>query len=565
MSDSPPQRRAVSPLTAPIIVIVGLVVAVGAWMLPVNLKSVSPALLEAAGHGTPTLGSYGRDLVDGEKIGPAALVLSAAKAVNDPRASNLEDALQRFAQRQPGLMAWGGWDPFLDPLFKLREDKGYRGSTPVLTFLNVEKARQTLRPYLANSGSEGVQSLLKLRELTNTGSFVPATRPGGQPLDSLILLTGLLYQGGHLSPSLQRELRGLADTAIAKKEFGDLDPFFIDLLSLSRRLDWTQLAELTRRTDSVRTFSEYAHLSRVAPDQLPLIYSAALFSDSADRVALYLIEFGKAGLEDLTTALGFGQGAVRTLVTRKVPVNRTGTPALSSAAEMALTHPQLMLALRYAGVLVGVWLVLRGLDRWVVGPGSLIALPRNLGHMHAGVLALLFALILLVVTEPFLLKAAPASEFRLRVPVLVLSTLAAAAPPDSQPTNTMEPTNLVEIAVFAALQIAVYFLCLRKISEIARRDVSPLVKLRLMENEENLFDLGLYVGIAGTAAAMVLITLGIAKANLIAAFSSNLFGITCVALVKIVHVRPFKKQLIIDGQIPSAPAVVTTARGTAVL
>jgi hypothetical protein len=562
MSDSPPQRRAVSGLTAPIVVIVGIVIALGAWMLPVNLKSMSPALLNAAGEGTPTLGAYGRDLVDGEKIGPAALVLSAAKAVNDPRASNLEEEIQKFARRSPGVVAWGGWDPFLDPLFKIREDKGYHGSTPVLTFLNVEKARQTLRPYLANSGSEGVQSLLKLRDLTNTGSFVPATRAGGQPLDSLILLTALLYQGGHLSPSLQRELRGLADMAVAKKEFGDLDPFFIDLLSLSRRLDWTQLAELTRRTDSVRTFSEYAHLSRVAPNQLPLIYSAALFSDSADRVAVYLIEFGKAGLEDLTTALSYGQGAVRTLVTRKVPVNRTGTPALSSAAEMALTHPQLMLAVRYIGVLFGVWLVLRGLDRWVVGPGSLIALPRNLGHMHAGVLSLLFAMILLVVTEPFLLKAAPASEFRLRVPVLVLSTIAA-APTDSQPTKTMETTNLIEIAVFAALQIAVYFLCLRKISEIAHRDASPLVKLRLMENEENLFDLGLYVGIAGTAAAMVLITLGIAKANLIAAFSSNLFGITCVALVKIVHVRPFKKQLIIDGQIPATATVVTSARGTA--
>src|SRR3954469_10584573 len=111
MSDSPPQRRAVSRLPAPLVVMVGVVVAVGAWMLPVNLKSMSPALLEAAGHGTPTLGAYGRDLVDGEKIGPAALVLSAAKAVNDPRAPNLEEEIQKFARRSPGVMAWGGWDP----------------------------------------------------------------------------------------------------------------------------------------------------------------------------------------------------------------------------------------------------------------------------------------------------------------------------------------------------------------------------------------------------------------------------------------------------------------------
>ena len=50
-----------------------------------------------------------------------------------------------------------------------------------------------------------------------------------------------------------------------------------------KSVDWAQLAELMRRTDSVRTLGEYAHLARVAPDHLPLIYAAALFSDSADR------------------------------------------------------------------------------------------------------------------------------------------------------------------------------------------------------------------------------------------------------------------------------------------
>jgi hypothetical protein len=184
-------------------------------------------------------------------------------------------------------------------------------------------------------------------------------------------------------------------------------------------------------------------------------------------------------------------------------------------------------------------------------------------------LSVLFAVLLLVVTEPFLLQAAPASEYQLRRPVLVIST--AVATSESKPTSTMEATNLISIGVFAVLQIAVYFLCLLKIRDVSQQRVPPLVKLRLMENEENLFDLGLYVGIGGTAAAMVLITLGIAKANLIAAFSSNLFGITCVALVKIYHVRPYKRQLILEGQIAASTGregtepAVTSARGSAVL
>ena len=569
MRDSSAPQRSATAFTAPVLVVLGLLIALGAWLLPVNLKSVSPALLRAAGSGTPTLGAYGRDLVDVEKIGPAALVLAAARSTNDPRAPALAAALEQFATRQPGLMAWGGWDPFLDPLFNLRADPGRRGSTPVLTFFIAERARTTLRGYLSKSGSEGVQSLLRLRDLTATGGFVPAMRAGGQPLDALILLSGLLYQGGHLSPSLQREMRGLAETALQKKELGELEPVFVNLLALGRRLDWGQLAELLRRTDSSKTLGEYAHLARVAPDQLPLIYAAALFSDSADRVAAYLIQFGKAGSEDLKMALGFGQGAVRQLLLRQVPINRTATPALSAAAELALTHPQLLLAVKYIGVLVGVWLMLRGLDQWLVGPWLLPGLPGRMGHMRSGAVSFLLAVLLLVVTEPFLLQAAPASEFQIRRPVLVLSSVIASS--DTQPSNTMEATNLISIAVFAALQITVYLVCLRKIREIALRDASPLVKLRLMENEENLFDLGLYVGIGGTAAAMVLITLGIAKANLIAAFSSNLFGITCVALVKILHVRPFKRQLILQGQIaaslvrePNEPSV-TSARGSAAL
>src|SRR5437764_10736621 len=145
MSEAPPPASSRPRITAPILVLLGLIVAGAAWMLPVNIKSVSPALLRAAGEGTPTLGAKGRDLIDEEKIGPASLFLVAAKATDDPRAPALAEALEKFAQRQPGLVAWGGWDPFLDPLFKLREDTGHRGSTPVINFLNRESARTTLR------------------------------------------------------------------------------------------------------------------------------------------------------------------------------------------------------------------------------------------------------------------------------------------------------------------------------------------------------------------------------------------------------------------------------------
>ncbi|MES1167494.1 MAG: hypothetical protein ABUL68_05765, partial [Pseudomonadota bacterium] len=288
MSDVVPARKG-SPLVVLAWLAAGLVLVVAAWLLPVNLKSISPALLRVAGEGTPSVAAFGRDLTDYEKLGPAALVLSTARSVGDPRAPALGEAIDKLAAHQPELVAWGGWDPFLDPLFNLRANKGPAASTPVLTLCIPEKARETLRAYLANSRSLAVQALLKTRDIGATGRFVPATRPGGQPLDAVILLAALLCQGEHLSPPLQRELRGLAEAAVTAKELGELEAFYLDLLSLGQRLDWVQLGELIRRTEDTKTVGEYAHLARVAPDQVPLIYTAALFSDSADRVANYLI------------------------------------------------------------------------------------------------------------------------------------------------------------------------------------------------------------------------------------------------------------------------------------
>jgi len=133
--------------------------------------------------------------------------------------------------------------------------------------------------------------------------------------------------------------------------------------------------------------------------------------------------------------------------------------------------------------------------------------------------------------------------------VPVIATTAAAAP-ETPSTNatTMDITTILSIVVFAAIQVGMYVICLLKISEIARQEVSSATKLKLMDNEENLFDGGLYIGIAGTATALVLQVLGLIEANLLAAYSSNLFGIVCVALVKIRHVRPYKRQLIVEIQ-----------------
>jgi hypothetical protein len=548
MSPSPQSRSSLA--LAVFLLVLGGSIVIAGLSLPVNLGSLPPALLRAAGEGTPSVSALGHQLLDTEQFGPAALVLATARNIEDPAAPDLAARLDRDTRGNPELVPWGAWDPFLDPLFNLRENRGRTESTPVLTFFITREARESLARYLGNSRSQGVRAVLATREVDRTAQFVPARRPGGQALDAVILLTALLYQGEHFSAPLQRELRGLAETARSAGELGAIETFYLDLLSLGKRLDWAQLTELMRRVESTKTVGEFAHLGRRAPDDLALIYTAALFADSADRVAAYLLRYGRAGLDDLRFALAQGRGAVQQILSRQVPINREAGPTLSAAATLGLLYPRWMLALKYACFVLGAFLVFRGLDTMVVMRTATGALP----HLASSVLAVLTAALIVLGTEPFLLKAEPISEFSISFAVPVLADVADPSSLQSTPpTLAMDAKTLLSIAFFAALQVVVYVVCLLKIGQIERSEVPALVKLRLMENEENLFDGGLYIGIAGTAAALVLQVLGIIQPNLLAAYSSNLFGITCVALIKIRHVRRYKNKLILESQAAVLP------------
>ena len=147
------------------------------------------------------------------------------------------------------------------------------------------------------------------------------------------------------------------------------------------------------------------------------------------------------------------------------------------------------------------------------------------------------------------------NEYRsgIRLPTLSANALAAATTPTTPEDSTMGneslTSSIIAIVVFLLIQIGVYVTCIMKIRDIESQSVDPLLKLRLLENEENLFDMGLYVGIGGTALALVFQVMGLIQANLLAAYSSNMFGILCVAIVKIWHVRQSKKKLILEAEL----------------
>jgi hypothetical protein len=529
------------------ILLLGAALVAGAWLLPVQIRSLSPLLLREAGAGSVSLVESGERLLESERPGPASLIRDAAVSLELPAASALDADLRRIAEERPELAAWGAWDPFLEPVFgtavATAPAGGERG---VLVRFLPGSARSAIKGYLANTRLAGVKAVVATASIDKSSRFIPAGRAGGQPLEATILLAAMLMQGNHLSPDLAREVRSMAEAANRDGDLAPIEEFYFDLLSVGRRLDWGQLTEWLRMCPNAATLGEFAHLLKVASDRTAVLYSASVVTGMPREVMRYAMTFGSAGVDGIAESLRHGEGAVRQLLLRQVPVNPDVPMALEFLAGLSLRYSLLLTVAKYLGFACGVWLAFRGLDRALMGPVGRGA-GRMMMHARSGVIALVFSGILFILSEPFLLRGNPPPDYKIIVSIPALNTLGQLQASPSAAAS-IDSSTIITVVFFAALQVLVYLICLLKIREVERRDAPTLLKLRLMENEENLFDSGLYIGIGGTASALVLQVLGIIEPNLLAAYSSNLFGITCVALVKILHVRPYKKSLILHAE-----------------
>jgi hypothetical protein len=114
--------------------------------------------------------------------------------------------------------------------------------------------------------------------------------------------------------------------------------------------------------------------------------------------------------------------------------------------------------------------------------------------------------------------------------------------------------------LFFVLQALLYVASLVKLAEIRRQQVPSRMKLKLLENEDHLFDAGLYLGFFGTIVSLILVSLGVFKQpSLMAAYSSTSFGILFVVTFKILHLRRARRQLLLKTESESSNRVAEPA------
>jgi len=545
------------------------VAAVLAWFgvsVPVHFRASSPNGVERAGIGTRGVEDLTRDYMLSGDVGPVRLLWEADRRL--PTSETDRQRMRELVQREPQYWLTGGPAPYYEAFLRIIEAPvGQENEKNVLQVVLPRGNRRALAGYLSGSANLGVQHLLSVRNLAGWRDFMPVNSPAGGPLDASLLTLALLVQSDVPSLALRREIQRITLGALQqdREALNRLEDALLAVLSLGRQMDWAQMAELVRVCDSPQELVTAGRMLVANTQDFPQVYAAGLLMEDFDALAAYLEENGEVGMDALSFALPKGRGAVEAVIdSGKVLYT---PPAfvrwLDEPLSWVRRGPLLAFSLRHPTLALDVKVVLLLMAGYCLALGAMRMLsladaipPLSVTHplilsANTGV-AIMFTILLWALVEPNLLRFADTAVTQLHLEFGI------SMPLESLESQKMTPTQLDQATILALLlflfvQFAVYVFGLLKLAKVRRQELPARTKIELLENEENLFDLGLYVGLGGTVASLVMLAMDIVQASLIAAYSSTLFGILFTALLKIVHVRTYRNRLIIEARAAEAP------------
>lgn len=542
-----------------LLLILAAVLTLAGLLVPAHLRTVDAVTLETAGATGLSNAEKISVSLNAAHTGPAR-ILSTATGTEEQFAAEI----RALEAKRPALQRIGGPDPGFESYIELLPESRSDGDavTPVISLLLPRNERLTLVERLSSSSNANIGAILNIRELKGMIRLHPASHAAGAPYDAGLLTVAQLIESDHIDPSWANQIGDLANQAVVgnRQAISAIEALVMATLSLGRQLDFRSLANLAEFTDSLGGWADMATLFRAQPDQIPLLYAVLDYEEASRPLFEYLSENQETGIEDLKTALDYGPAAVALLLEEALPIYQP-TPLSEQLVQPVESYrPELFTQLTISNRVTALWLKL-GL---FLAAGLSFALSmaaawrgsskttQDVGYFSPAILTrdicigLVFALTVWFTFEPDTLKSdtnevdsGPRIEF----------AVAGALDSIKSPVKTMQELNEVTLLVlllFFIVQLVIYCFCLIKLKEIAKQPLSANMKLQLLDNEENLFDFGLYVGLGGTVLSLILVAIGIVEASLMAAYASTLFGILFVALLKVLHLRPYRRKLILE-------------------
>ncbi len=531
--------------------------------IPVHFRAVAPELLVRAGQEGRSPEDYAADYILSGKVGPLRLLWE--NRIASPQGTERQKMADLVA-RSPILNITGGSSPFFEAVLtgaRLRPDSSFHVNLGEVMVLRSVRAEALAR--LSESGNSAVQALLRSRDLAGWKVLMPVESEAGAPLDSAILTLAMLAETDALRPSFARVLPGIADGA-ARGDAMDqsrLENVLLAVLSLSRRMDWTTLVEMTRRTDSPEDLCDAASRIASSPDDLATFFAATVYADDYAKVSGYVENLPPGdGIAALRLAVNLGPGALGVLtrhgeglytpprLMRFFDRNLTALRP-DSFAGAALHHRAAALVVKIAILFAsGYFLTMAVFDAWF----GVCRLGRDFSHCRRCLVfsgnvfaAGAFTIVLWMFLEPNLLR------FTTERPARAVFELGHAFASTQQAmqamnANSLDQASILSLLFFFMVQLAVYVFCVMRLARIRATPVPPETRLKLLENEDYLFDLGLYIGLFGTVGSLLMLAMNVIQASLVAAYSSTLFGILFTALLKVVNLRTYRRGLILEIQ-----------------
>jgi hypothetical protein len=544
-----------------ICVVLGVAMLVYGLLVPVHLRAVDVSIIQGAGRNTSALTELGLTLVSEKQLGAAQLLLQAGQMEKLPGCEKLGLAVTHLIQQHPNWAIWGGGDVRWNRLLESDPSLPKSGLEPFTEFAVREENRQLIFETLRGSSRPAVQELLRCRTLSNTVLFPPPQSASGQAFDTAVSICGLLLEGGYLTTDLNDSVSKMASVANSGESSLPLEQVLMDLMSLGQRLNWNQLVTFVSRIQDAEMLHLLTDQVRNAGGQLPVLFSSVLLSGRPADVAKYVMNFGQTGLNDLGASLRYGAGGVNELLQRDQRLYSTGFRH-QIALGYSLRVPWLAFAMKWLAYLLSGYLFAAALH-FARPAVSSLERPLQVRGFHVAreiLFALGFLLVVLLLSEPFLAQESQKEDFPFRLHLPTVDNVVPAGFARAHP-NIMNNIILLTLLLFFVLQGLIYIACLVKLAEIRRQKVPPRMKLKLLENEDHLFDAGLYLGFVGTIISLILVSMGVIKFSLMAAYSSTSFGIIFVCVFKIFNLRPTRRKLLLEAETKpeetSVPLVTT--------
>ena len=367
-----------------------------------------------------------------------------------------------------------------------------------------------------------------------------------------------------------RDLEGVFDlAAMVRMRNRPLSISIGQIKQAMMEINFLPLAERKNARDDFKKLQQENEVIRKNFEtELKVIYSASLLSGNPSGIHRFIESYpvyekdgdeeaAVSALKDLKTAMYHGEGALKHLLDQNKPIHEGGiledfiAPVFPIFGGNLLTYfshqyRDLALMIKIVFIISCFFFLLLFLANILPRRSYLRANSHFfLRWARRFSVSAVCGLLAILALEPTLLQT-PRGQVSVAGFDFALANLLAYANEESMADQNLTIVTAFIAGVFLLIQVAIFFICLSRISQVKNEQLKADLKLNLLDNEENLFDLGLYVGLGGTVLSLILLlVLDVKQDALIGAYTSTLFGILFVAALKIIVVRPYRNHLLV--------------------